>query len=77
MRNASGSESAPAASHDEDAPTGMYPVVMFSNGVERVITPESWQLEQGNKVVAQRVQVPREKYQQPLRYQPSWLPFSL
>jgi hypothetical protein len=33
-------------------PTGIYPVVTFSNGVERLITPETWKVEQGDRVRA-------------------------
>lgn len=39
-------------------PTGLYPLVRFGNGVERVLTPEEWTVEQGGKVIGRRVQVP-------------------
>lgn len=39
-------------------PTGLYPVVLFPNGVERLCTPEEWKVETGGRVTATRVQVP-------------------
>ena len=39
-------------------PTGLYPVVAFSCGVERLLLPETWSVEQGGVVTASRVQVP-------------------
>ena len=42
----------------DDTPTGLYPLVRFSNGIERLITPEEWSVEQGGKVTAQRIQIP-------------------
>ena len=43
---------------EADEPTGLYPLVRFSNGVERLVTPEEWTVEQAGKVVGRRVQVP-------------------
>ena len=46
------------AEEADNEPTGMYPIVRFGNGVERLITPAEWTVEQGYKVVARRVQIP-------------------
>ena len=42
----------------DSTPTGLYPLVRFANGIERLCTPEEWSVEQGGKITAQRVQVP-------------------
>ena len=42
----------------EEAPTGLYPLVRFANGAERLVMPEEWTVEQGGRVTARRVQVP-------------------
>jgi len=48
-----------AEAGEEGPPTGLYPVVRFDGtGIERLLTPEEWTVEQGGRVVARRVQVP-------------------
>ena len=55
-------ELAAALAAEEDGqppPSGLYPVVGFEGGVERLLTPEEWTIEQGGRVIARRVQVSR------------------
>lgn len=49
---------AQAAAVGAPPPSGLYPVVAFEGGVERLVTPEEWTIEQGGQVVARRIQVP-------------------
>ena len=56
---AEGSSRGAAEAGEEGPPTGLYPVVRFDGtGIERLLTPEEWTVEQGGRVVARRVQVP-------------------
>ena len=56
---ADGPSGGEAEAREDGEPTGLYPVVRFDGtGVERLLTPEEWTVEQGGRVVARHVQVP-------------------
>lgn len=42
--------------HDDESKR--YPIVRFQNGITRIITPESWKIEEGYRIMATRTQIP-------------------